>query len=226
MCSFTCRSVPSPRFVRALLCALLLSALASPSEVSAGLAGNRIVNGEFDQDLGAWDSDPSIVAAHAPGMDWRDDAGSGSARIARSDAASDPAGIEQCLAVASEELLRISVNVFVPFDQATRTLGVFGVRWWSSADCSDLAPLVEEEPAVIDSDDIGLAGIWVLLSSDLQAPVGAQAVSTLLAVALPEAGEPAGEAFFDAIAVPEPTAPLLATSALLALCGLRTRSPR
>jgi hypothetical protein len=155
-------------------------------------AANLVRNGAFDRDLSEWSADYFAQMTWSP-LDANGSTDSGSVLVDNVSAGpSNGAGISQCVSgpgIVGGAVYTYGGKARIPAGQARTGFVMFGLRWYTSADCTGNP---EEQPRVKTST----LDTWVSLQDVSVAPAGARSVEML---AFPSKVEAGGElrAHFD-----------------------------
>jgi hypothetical protein len=173
--------------VRETRCFLRLAATAAFVLASDPLhAATLVRNGSFNRDVSDWPAEDSSAQVTWSLLDANGSTSSGSALVANvSTGPSNGIGIHQCLSgpgIVPGATYTYGGKVRIPAGQARTGFVMFGLRWYTSPDCSGNA---EDQPRV----DTRTLDTWVSLQDVSVAPAGAQSVEVLAFPSKVEAGE-------------------------------------
>ncbi|HSB36501.1 MAG TPA: hypothetical protein VLH41_06460, partial [Thermoanaerobaculia bacterium] len=157
-------------------------------------AENLVRNGTFDQSVGEWPAEDSSALVSWNALDAGASPSSGSALVSNVTAGpGNGIGIHQCVfaGIAAGATYTYGGRVRIPSGQARTGFVMFGLRWYSTADCSG-DPL--DQPRV----DTRAFDAWILLRDVSVAPENARSAEVL---AFPSKAEAGGQlqAYFDDI---------------------------
>ncbi|MGE5345151.1 MAG: hypothetical protein ACM3JH_04275 [Acidithiobacillales bacterium] len=174
----------------------LLAAAAAFVLASGPLGAQNLVrNGSFNSDVSDWPAEDTSAQVSWSPLDASGSASSGSALVANVSAGpSNGIGIHQCLSgagIVPGATYTYGGKARIAAGQARTGFVMFGLRWYTSADCSGDA---EDQPRI----DTRTLDAWVSLQDVSVAPEGARSVEVL---AFPSKAEAGGElhALFDDI---------------------------
>jgi len=165
-----------------------------------GDAQNLVRNGTFNSDVSDWPTGgPAAQVSWSP-QDANGSPSSGSALIANvSTGPSNGEGIQQCVSgpgIVAGVRYTYGGKVRIPSGQARTGFVMFGLRWYTSPDCTGNA---EDQPRV----DTRTLGAWVSLEDVSVAPAGSRSVEVLAFPSKAEAGGELHALFDDIFLLPE-----------------------